>query len=116
MHYKRSDRIAAVIQEEISTMLVSGLKDPAIGFITITRVNVTNDLRHAKIFYSVYGDEEKKEQSKKAIARASGYIRSEIGHKLGLRFVPEINFYYDDSTEYADHIESLLKKIEQEKL
>ena len=67
MHYKRSDRIAAFIQEEVSKMLLHELKDPAIGFITITKVRVTDDIRHAKIYYSVLGGEENKEESARAL-------------------------------------------------
>lgn len=111
MNYKRSDKIAAFIQEEVSKMLLSELKDPELGFITVTKVRVSDDIRHAKIYYSVLGGEEKKTKSAAALDRATGHIRTELGHRLKIRFVPSIMFIFDDSTEYADHIEHLLKKI-----
>jgi ribosome-binding factor A len=114
MQYKRADRVASVIHEKIGALLIRGLKDPALGFITITKVQVTDDVRHAKIYYSVYGDKERKEQSAAALERAKGFIRTEIGGVLNLRFVPAISFHFDDSTEYADHIEQLIKKIHDE--
>jgi ribosome-binding factor A len=114
MQYKRADRVAAVIHEKIGSLLVNGLKDPAFGFITITKVQVTDDVRHAKIYYSVYGDQKQKEQTAAALERAKGFIRTEVGSVLSLRFVPALSFYFDDSTEYADHIEQLIKKIHDE--
>jgi len=113
MHYKRSDRVAAFIREEVSTMLLSELKDPAVKSITITKTRVTDDLRHAKIYYSVLGEAEKKAESAKALDRATGFIRTELGRRLKIRFVPSITFLFDDTTEYADHIEHLLKKIKE---
>jgi len=114
MNYKRSDRLAAVIQEEMSNVLLHGTKDPAFGFITITKVKVTDDNRHAKIYYSVLGDEKKKQESQEALERAKGFFRSELGHRIRIRFVPTVTFVYDDSTEYADHIEQLIKQINKE--
>ncbi|MBN1464259.1 30S ribosome-binding factor RbfA [candidate division KSB1 bacterium] len=111
MHYKRSDRVAAFIRQEVGSMLVRQIKDPALALITVTKTRVTDDLRHAKIYYSVYGDEQKKDAAAKALERAKGFMRTELGHRLTLRFVPEITFVFDDTTEYADHIEHLLKKI-----
>lgn len=92
-------------------MLVSELKDPAFGFITITKVRLTDDLRYAKIYYSVYGDAQKKVASAKALERANGHIRTELGRRLKIRFVPSLTFVFDDTIEYADHIERLLKKM-----
>lgn len=114
MHYKRSDRISAFIQEEVSKMLLNELKDPAVGFVTVTKVNVTDDLKYAKIYYSVLGDDDKKQESAAALKRATGHIRTELGRRLKIRFVPEIRFVYDDTTEYANHIENLLNKIREE--
>lgn len=114
MHYKRADRVAAFIHEEISSMLLHDLKDPAVGFVTITKVRVTDDLRHAKIYYSVLGGDAKKNESAAALSRATGYIRTEVGRRLRIRNVPEIIFVFDDTTEYADRIEHLIKKIKEE--
>ncbi|MDZ7316971.1 MAG: 30S ribosome-binding factor RbfA [candidate division KSB1 bacterium] len=114
MRYKRADRVASVIHEKIGEMMIRELKDPALHQVTITKVKVSDDVRHAKIYYSVYGDQQKKQNAAKAFDRAKGYIRSEIGAVLTLRFVPTITFCYDDSIEYADHIERLIKKLHEE--
>lgn len=115
MQFKRSDRVATAIKEEVSKILLSEIKDPAVGFITITKVSLSDDLAHAKIYFSIYGNDEKKEQSNEALNRANGFIRSELSHRLKLRFTPTLTFLYDDSAAYADHIESLLQKIKEEK-
>ena len=114
MHYKRADRVSAVIKEEVGKMLLSGMKDPDVANVTVTKVDVTDDLRYAKIYYSVLGDETKVEAAKKALARSRGYVRSEIGRRIKIRFTPEISFVHDDTAAYADHIEHLLKKIKDE--
>jgi len=114
MNYKRSDRIASLIKEETSKILLTELRDPSFGFVTITRVRMTDDLRHAKIYYSVLGDDSKKQAAQEALENATGLFRSEIGRRIKIRHTPSIRFFYDDSTEYADHIESLLKKINSE--
>jgi ribosome-binding factor A len=113
-HYKRADRVAALIKEEVSQIILQELADPHLGFLTITKVKCSDDLRHAKIFFSVLGSAEKQNEARQALDRALGYIRGEIGHRLTLRFVPTIQFYYDDSAEYAEHIETLLKQIKSE--
>lgn len=114
MHYKRADRVAAVIQEEVGKMLLTDMKDPDVSMITVTKVDVTDDLRYAKIYYSVLGDDGKRKLAEKALGRARGYVRTEIGRRLPIRFAPEIKFVYDDTAAYADHIEQLLKKIKEE--
>ncbi len=114
MHYKRSERVAALIHEEIGKMLLTEMKDPDISQVTVTKVEMTDDLRYAKIYYSVLGDDAKKEASKKALERSQGFIRSAIGRRIKIRFAPEITFVYDDTAAYADHIEQLLKKIKEE--
>ncbi len=112
--YKRSDRVAALLKEEISRIILQELHDTQSGFITITKVRVSDDVRHAKIYFSVLGDTEKRDKVKEALDKAKGYIRSELGHRIKIRFVPTIDFHYDDSAEYAEHIELLLHKIKQE--
>jgi ribosome-binding factor A len=114
IHYKRADRVAALIKEEVSTIVLQELRDPHLGFLTITKVKCSDDLRHAKIFFSVLGTDEQQKSATGALQRALGHIRGEIGHRLNLRLVPEIQFYYDDSAEYAEHIELLLKRLKSE--
>ena len=114
MHYKRADRVAALIQEEISKLLLMEIQDPDVKFITITKVKVTDDIRHAKVYYSVLDLENHKEKAQAALDRVIGPIKGALGKHLKLRFMPEIAFYYDDSAEYAHHIDVLLKKIKTE--
>ena len=111
MRFKRADRVAALIKEEVGRLLIREVKDPDIGFVTITKVKVSDDLRYGKIYYSVLGDQAKQEAAQHGLSRAQAFIRSHIGQRLDIRFVPEIQFVYDDSAAYAEHIELLLKKL-----
>ncbi|MBN1997723.1 30S ribosome-binding factor RbfA [candidate division KSB1 bacterium] len=111
MQYKRADRVSALIKHETSQIIIRELQDPDIGFVTITKVKMSRDLRFAKIYYSVLGGKDQQEKATAALSRSLKFIRGELGHRLNLRYVPEIRFYYDDSIEYADHIDKLLKKL-----
>ncbi|HOC23662.1 MAG TPA: 30S ribosome-binding factor RbfA [bacterium] len=112
--YKRADRVAALLQEEVSNYLLFEMKNADLGFITITRVRVSDDLRHARIFYSVLGEQERIGLTAKKLEQLTGPIRGEMGHRLGLRYVPEIEFSYDDSAAYAAHIQEVIEKIHRE--
>lgn len=92
-------------------MLQQEVKDPRIGFVTVTGVEVTNDLSQAKVYLSVFGSEEEKENSLKAIAGAAGYLRSEIGRRIRLRHTPELLFKLDKSIDYGSRIEQLLREL-----
>jgi len=107
----RVGRVSEQIKKELSQIIQSELKDPRIGFITVTGVEVTNDLSQAKVYLSVLGSEEQKEESLKAIARGTGFIRSELGKRMRLRHTPELIFKFDASIEYGSRIESLLEQI-----
>jgi ribosome-binding factor A len=107
----RVGRVGEQIKKELSQIIQSELKDPRIGFITVTGVEVTNDLSQAKVYLSVLGSEEQKEESLKAIARGTGFIRSELGKRMRLRHTPELVFKFDSSIEYGSRIESLLEQI-----
>ena len=107
----RSERLAEVIRTETSDIIRRDLKDPRIGFVSITDVEVTADLRHAKIFVSVLGDDEAKRRSMAGLNRAKGHIRSELGARLVLRFVPEIHFHLDESIERGNRIVSLIREV-----
>lgn len=113
MQYKRAERVRDLIKEEISRIIQYELKDPGIGFVTITGVELSDDLKHAKIFYSVLGNEEAKKESSSALKRACGFIQHEIGRRLRLKYTPEIYFHFDPSVEYGAHIERLIKKIHE---
>jgi len=107
----RVGRVGEQIKKELSQIIQTELKDPRIGFITVTGVEVTNDLSQAKVFLSVLGSEEQKEETLKAIARGTGFIRSELGKRMRLRHTPELVFKFDASIEYGSRIEALLEQI-----
>jgi ribosome-binding factor A len=113
--YKRSERVAEELKREVSDIILRRIKDPSIGFVTLTFVQLTDDLKLAKIYFTVLGDKVKISETKKALNRAVGFIRSELRGRLDLKFIPEIKFYYDDTIEKATKIEELLNKIKSEK-
>ncbi|RNC28075.1 MAG: Ribosome-binding factor A [Candidatus Dichloromethanomonas elyunquensis] len=108
----RAFRLAESIKEEVSKIIREDLKDPRLGFVTVTDVEVADDLRYAKIFVSIMGQEDVVKNSMEVLERASGYIRSEIGKLIRLRYVPEITFKYDHSIEHGAHISKLLREVE----
>lgn len=110
----RVRKLQEFIKQEVSGMLMRGLKDPRIGFVTVTEVEVTGDLRQATIYVSLFGKDEEKKASLQALRHASGYIRSELGKVLHLRYTPEIFFDADTSLDYSMHIESLLNDIKKD--
>ncbi len=109
--FKRSEKVAEAIHEMVSELLVKGLKDPRIGFVTITGVKVTDDLHLATIYFTVIGSDAEKKGTEEGLNSARGYIRKELGKNLRMRYVPDIIFRYDESVEYGSRIESLLKEI-----
>jgi ribosome-binding factor A len=109
MRGKRADKVGDQMREEISEILLKDLKDPRIGFVTITKVAVSDDLRQAKVYYSVFGGEQEKEDSFQGLESATGYIKRELGRRMRLKYMPEITFLFDDSLEYGAHIEELLQ-------
>jgi ribosome-binding factor A len=109
--YKRSEKVAEAIHELVSELLIKGLKDPRIGFVTITGVKVTDDLHLATVYFTVIGSDEEKEATGQGLQSARGFIRKELGKSLHMRYVPELIFRYDESVEYGSRIETLLKKI-----
>jgi ribosome-binding factor A len=115
MEKKRSDKVADLIQREISQMLLKSIKDPRIGFVTITKVNVSEDCRFAKVYFSVAGTLIERERSIKGLNSARGFVRKELGRRIRLRYTPEILFQFDPSIEYAIHMGELIQSINQEK-
>lgn len=108
----RTGRVSEQIKKEISLLIQTELKDPRIGFVTVTGVDLTNDLSQAKIYLSVLGDEEQKNNSLKALHKANGFMRSELGKRIKFRHVPELIFKIDESIEYGSRIEKLLTEID----
>jgi ribosome-binding factor A len=108
---KRSEKVGDLIRKEISQILLEELKDPRIGFVTVTKVALSDDLRIAKVYYSVFGGEQDKEASYEGLESARGYIKRELGKRVRLKYMPEITFMFDDSLEYGEHIEGLLRDV-----
>jgi ribosome-binding factor A len=110
----RVGRVGEQIKKELSQIVQSELKDPRIGFITVTGVEITNDLSIAKVYLSVMGTDEQKEATLKALSSGSGYIRSELGKRIRLRKLPELQFKFDASIDYGSRIDNLLHKLGKE--
>lgn len=113
MQAQRSRRVGEQIQQEISALLLRGLKDPRVGFVTITEVRVTTDLSQARVFFTVMGEEDKRKQTAQGLASAAPFLRRELGKRLRLRHVPELIFEFDTALEYGNRIESLLRELKQ---
>ncbi len=110
----RVEKVQEAIQHEISNMLLHDVKDPRIQFVTITGVELTDDMSIAKVYVSLYGPDEKQEETWKALNKALGFMRSEIAKRIRLRFAPSLILVKDTSMEYSAHIQSILDKIKQE--
>ena len=108
----RIEKLQELIKQEMSKMLLTDLKDPRIGFVTVTDVEMTGDLREAKIYVSIMGGEEQVKSSLEGLNSALGFVRREIGQRVRLRFTPEISFALDTSLDYGDHIQKLLLQVE----
>ncbi|MCX5695560.1 MAG: 30S ribosome-binding factor RbfA [Candidatus Omnitrophica bacterium] len=109
----RQDKVAEAIRQEASVIIHDKLKDPRLGFVTITSVEVTPNLRYAKILFSVLGSDEAYKKTKEALDSAVGFVRKLVAQRLNLRFAPEIAFYEDRSTEYSVRIEEVLNEIKE---
>jgi ribosome-binding factor A len=110
---RRPQRLAQEIQHEISLILSRDMKDRRIGFVTVTGVDMSPDLRHAKVFVSAMGSEAEKRSSLETLNHATGWIRRELGRRIRMKFLPEIVFYADTSQEYGERIDRLLDKIQE---
>jgi ribosome-binding factor A len=111
MQGKRLDRVNQLIKEEVSLLLQRELKDPRLGFVTVTEVDTTKDLRQAKVFVSVLGGDEQWRASMTALTSARGFIRNWLRHHLDLRVTPELVFRPDRSMEHAARIQALLRDL-----
>ncbi len=111
MDSQRAHRVGEQIHKEVSALLQKGLKDPRIGFITVTGVEMTPDLHLARIFFTIIGDEAARRETEAGLRRAVPYLRREIGRSLRMRYIPDLLFQYDSSIEYGNRIESLLREI-----
>lgn len=117
MDYKRSDRVADLIHKEIADLVFRRVKDPRLANITISGVKVSPDLKHARIYYCLMGmtpAEEVKNNAAAGLEKAKGFIRQELGRRLRLRYIPQLDFEYDTSFEYGDKIERLLRELHKD--
>jgi ribosome-binding factor A len=110
----RASRVGEQMKKELGDIIGRKIKDPRIGFVTVTDVQVSGDLQQAKVFISVLGDEEQRQNTLKGLAKAKGFIRSEIGQRIRLRKTPEIQFEFDESIDYGNRIETLLHQLNSE--
>jgi len=110
----RSKQVGEQMKKELSDIISRKLKDPRVGFVTVTDVEVSGDLQQATVFISVLGDDKKKEETLIGLSKAKGFIRSEIGKRIRLRKTPEIFFEFDESIDYGNRIETLLNQIQRE--
>lgn len=114
MTSQRQESVGRELQREISRILRLDIDDPLIGFVTITDVEMSPDLRHATVYFSVLGDEEQKRESGKGIRRAARYIRGLIAERMELRYTPSLRFELDETAEKAQRIEELLRQEAEE--
>ncbi|MEZ5111416.1 MAG: 30S ribosome-binding factor RbfA [Microbacteriaceae bacterium] len=113
MASERAARLADRIKVIIAERLEKGLRDPRLGFVTLTDVQVTGDLQHASVFYTVMGDEEARAGTAAALASATGFLRTEVGKNLNTRLTPTLEFILDAIPENADHISTLLREARE---
>ena len=107
----RQERIKGLLKTEISDILRRKLKDPRLGFVTITDAEISKDLRHAKVYISVYGDDKQREESLRILQGAAGYIRGEFGRRVCMKVIPEISFKLDTAIEHGARIFELLQQV-----
>ncbi len=113
-HPHRQEKLAELIAVELSDLLRTRIKDPRVGFASITHVEVSGDLRHAKVFVSVMGTQQEQAETIKALKHAAGFLRHELASRLVLRYMPEITFKLDMSIEEGARILDLIRQVEQE--
>ena len=114
MTYKRTDRVNALLQRELGTIISEELRDPRIAFSTVTAVEATDDLKSARVHVSVLGDEEQIASTMRALEEAKPYLRHELGSRVDLRFVPELIFVSDRSAERSARISTLLREAKRQ--
>ncbi|KGP92900.1 ribosome-binding factor A [Pontibacillus chungwhensis BH030062] len=107
----RANRVGEQMKKEMGDIISRKIKDPRIGFVTVTEVKVTGDLQQAKVYISVLGDDKQKQDTLIGLAKAKGFIRSEIGRRIRLRKTPEIMFEFDEAVEYGNRIETILQDL-----
>lgn len=107
--FKRHERVAGQMRRDLAKLIQQEIKDPEVGFVSLSDVEVTRDLSHARVFITVF-EPEKAKESLKALRRAASFLRRRLGQELRLRHVPELHFVHDDSVEKGSHIDELISK------
>ena len=110
----RVNRVGEQMKKEIGDIISRKIKDPRVGFVTVTDVEVTGDLQQAKVYISVLGDEQQREDTLKGLAKAKGFIRTEIGQRIRLRKTPELIFEFDETMAYGNRINSLIHELHRD--
>ena len=110
----RSKRVGDLVRAEISDLMLRGMKDPRIGLASVTEVRMSPDLRHARVYISVLGDDPKVRSALAGLRSASGYLQRELGARLRLRNTPKLTFIHDETIERAAHMEELFRKLHDE--
>jgi ribosome-binding factor A len=110
----RQQKVEELIKIEVSDIIQREMKDPRMGFVTVTGVDTSPDLRYARVYFSVLGDETQKKGSMKALKSAAGFVRAELGKRIRMRTIPEIEFRFDTTIEEGARIFELLQKIKQD--
>lgn len=111
MSIKRSVKVAGLLKTEISDIVLTQLKDPLVGFITITDVVLSDDLKIAKVYFTTLGDEDQKKKSLKGLERARPFIQNALGARVRLRYLPTLRFYLDETLLYAERIDKVIEDI-----
>ena len=114
MQGKRVDRVAELVRAELGSAILRHLRDPRVGFVTVTRVELSADLHYAKVFYSVIGDQAKRKETHEALNHARGFLQRDLAKELNLRYTPHLDFYLDDSLDHSLEIDGILKEIHKE--
>jgi ribosome-binding factor A len=115
MPSRRQRQVGELLHQEISRIIQFETKDPRLGFVTVTGVDVSPDLRQARVYVTVLGDRTEVKSTLTGLTSAAGYFRRQLGQVLSLRYIPELNFKLDTSLEYGMHIEALLDDIKEER-
>ena len=113
MQGRRTERVASLLQMELSSLILERVKDPRLGFVTVMNVKITADLKSAVVFVSIMGDKKKKEDSLKVLQRAAGFLQHEVGLTLKMRYTPKLQFELDDSLDKDFEISQVIRKIEE---
>jgi ribosome-binding factor A len=115
MSSQRPGRVQEAIRQEVSNIIHDQIRDPRLGFLTITGVELTKDLRYARIYFSVLGEEKEKKLALRGLNSAKGYIKGLLGDRIKLRYMPDIEFKVDETLERTRHIYDLFEQIKKEK-